>query len=84
MIVRIEGQASGVENIFGVSPRYADINWSGLPFSPAQFDTVTHIDQEAWTQELALHQTLSQQPAHHLPPALEATRTRIGERLAAA
>ena len=56
---------------------------SFAPFSQAQFDTVTHIDQEAWTQELALHQTLFQQLAHHLPPALEATRARIGERLAA-
>ncbi|MEY4266344.1 MAG: hypothetical protein RIS90_879 [Pseudomonadota bacterium] len=84
MIDRIEGQASGTDNIFGVSPNYAEINWTGLPFSPAQFDTVTHIDRDAWTQELALHQTLFQQLAHHLPPALEATRTRIGERLAAA
>ena len=84
MIDRIEGQTSGTENIFGVSPTYADINWSGLSFSAAQFDTVTHIDKAAWAQELTLHQALFEQLSHHLPTALQATRQRIGERLAVA
>jgi len=82
MIDRIDGQTSGTESIFGVSPTYADINWSGLSFSAAQFDTVTHIDKAAWAQELTLHQALFEQLSHHLPPALQATRQRIGERLA--
>ncbi len=83
MIDRLEGQAHGADNIFGVSPTYGEINWAGLDFSPAQFDTVTRFDKAAWTEELALHQTLFQQLAHHLPTALEHTRTAIGQRLAA-
>ena len=83
MIDRLEGQAQGADNIFGVSPTYAEINWAGLDFSPAQFATVTRFDKAAWTEELALHQTLFQQLAHHLPTALEHTRTAIGQRLAA-
>ncbi len=83
MIDRLEGQAHGADNIFGVSPTYGEINWAGLDFSPAQFDTVTRFDKAAWTEELALHQTLFQQLAHHLPTALEQTRTAIGQRLAA-
>ena len=83
MIDRLEGQAQGADNIFGVSPTYGEINWAGLDFSPAQFDTVTRFDKAAWTEELALHQTLFQQLAHHLPTALEHTRTAIGQRLAA-
>jgi len=83
MIDRLEGQAQGADNIFGVSPTYGEINWAGLDFSPAQFDTVTRFDKAAWTEELALHQTLFQQMAHHLPTALEHTRTAIGQRLAA-
>jgi phosphoenolpyruvate carboxykinase (GTP) len=83
MIDRLEGQAHGADNIFGVSPIYGEINWAGLDFSPAQFDTVTRFDKAAWTEELALHQTLFQQLAHHLPTALEQTRTAIGQRLAA-
>ena len=83
MIDRLEGQAQGADNIFGVSPTYDEINWAGLDFSPAQFDTVTRFDKAAWSEELALHQTLFQQLAHHLPTALEQTRTAIGQRLAA-
>ena len=83
MIDRLEGQAQGADNIFGVSPTYDEINWAGLDFSPAQFDTVTRFDKAAWTEELALHQTLFQQLAHHLPTGLEQTRTAIGQRLAA-
>ena len=83
MIDRLEGQAQGADNIFGVSPTYGEINWAGLDFSPAQFDTVTRFDKAAWSEELALHQTLFQQLAHHLPTALEHTRTAIGQRLAA-
>jgi len=83
MIDRLEGQAQGADNIFGVSPTYGEINWAGLDFSPAQFDTVTRFDKAAWTEELALHQTLFQQLAHHLPTGLEQTRTAIGQRLAA-
>jgi phosphoenolpyruvate carboxykinase (GTP) len=83
MIDRLEGQAQGADNIFGVSPTYGEINWAGLDFSQSQFDTVTRFDKPAWTEELALHQTLFQQLAHHLPTALEQTRTAIGQRLAA-
>jgi phosphoenolpyruvate carboxykinase (GTP) len=83
MIDRLEGQAQGADNIFGVSPTYGEINWAGLDFSPAQFDTVTRFDKAAWSEELALHQTLFKQLAHHLPTALEHTRTAIGQRLAA-
>jgi phosphoenolpyruvate carboxykinase (GTP) len=83
MIDRLEGQAHGADNIFGVSPTYGEINWAGLDFSPAQFDTVTRFDKTAWTEELALHQALFKQLAHHLPTALEQTRTAIGQRLAA-
>ena len=83
MIDRLEGQAHGADNIFGVSPTYDEITWAGLDFSPAQFETVTRFDKAAWTEELALHQALFQQLAHHLPAALEQTRTEIGLRLAA-
>ena len=83
MIDRIEGQGKGTEHVFGVSPTYADINWSGLDFSQAQFDTVTAIDKAAWQQELGLHAELFQQLAYHLPQALVDTKARIEQRLAA-
>ncbi len=36
----IEGTAKGEEHAFGVSPRYEDIDWSGLDFSREQFEQV--------------------------------------------
>jgi len=83
MIDRIEGGAKGQENVFGISPNYNELNWTGLNFSAEQFNTVTHVDKAAWTQELTLHEELFQQLAHHLPPELPATKAAIALRLAA-
>jgi phosphoenolpyruvate carboxykinase (GTP) len=83
MIDRIENQAQGAEHVFGVSPRYEDLNWTGLDFSAEQFETVTSIDKAAWQAELKLHTELFQQLAHHLPKELPATKAAIEQRLAA-
>ena len=81
MIERIEQKADGTEHVFGVSPRYEDLSWTGLDFSAAQYDTVTSIDKSAWRAELKLHDELFAQLAHHLPKELPATKTAIEERL---
>jgi phosphoenolpyruvate carboxykinase (GTP) len=83
MIDRIEGQAQGTENGFGVSPVYPEINWTGLDFSQQQFDTVTSIEPSAWVEELKLHTELFQQLAYHLPKELEETKAEFEMRLAA-
>jgi phosphoenolpyruvate carboxykinase (GTP) len=81
MIDRIEGKAKGLENVFGISPSYGELNWNGLNFTTEQFDTVTHIDKAAWQTELGLHDELFQQLAHHLPAELPATKLAIAHRL---
>ncbi|MFN3738607.1 phosphoenolpyruvate carboxykinase (GTP) [Hydrogenophaga sp.] len=83
MIDRIEGRGQGEEHAFGISPRYNDIHWNGLDFSPEQYNTVTHIDKAAWAQEMALHGELFAQLAYHLPQALQDTKAAIEKRLAA-
>jgi len=83
MIDRIEGRGQGVEHAFGTSPRYDDIQWNGLDFTRAQYDTVTAIDKAAWVKELELHAELFQQLAYHLPRELTDTKARIEQRLAA-
>jgi phosphoenolpyruvate carboxykinase (GTP) len=83
MIDRLEGQAQGQDNLFGVSPTYNEITWTGLDFSAEQFNTVTSIDKAAWTEELKLHDELFQQLAYHLPKELEETKAQIEKRLAA-
>ncbi|MBN9205819.1 phosphoenolpyruvate carboxykinase (GTP) [Methylibium petroleiphilum] len=82
MLERVQGSAQGSENVFGVSPRYEDLAWKGLDFTPEQFGSVIGVDRAAWQQELELHAELFAQLAHHLPPELPATKARIEQRLA--
>ena len=83
MIDRIEGVAKGKENVFGISPNYEEITWTGLNFTPEQFKTVTHIDKAAWVEELKLHEELFKQLAYHLPAEMTATKAALAERLEA-
>ena len=83
MIDRIEGTAKGVDQPFGVSPTYEELNWTGLNFSKDQFNTITSFDKAAWQAELKLHTELFTQLKHHLPQELEATRLKLEQRLAA-
>ncbi|MBK9572489.1 MAG: phosphoenolpyruvate carboxykinase (GTP) [Rhodoferax sp.] len=82
MIDRIEGTAKGTATGFGVAPQYGEINWTGLDFSQAQFDSVTSLDKDAWKQEFTLHAELFTQLAHHLPKELVATKAQLEQNLA--
>ena len=83
MIDRIEGTAQGTENGFGVSPAYSEITWTGLDFTPAQFESVTSLDKAVWKEEFALHTELFNQLAYHLPTALVDTKARLEKQLTA-
>jgi phosphoenolpyruvate carboxykinase (GTP) len=82
MIGRVEGDAQGRHNLFGITPRYEDLNWDGLDFTPAQYELATGIDHEAWRAELGMHAELFEQLAHHLPTAMTSTKADIEARLA--
>ncbi|AQV96120.1 phosphoenolpyruvate carboxykinase [Cupriavidus necator] len=81
MIDRVEGKGQGAEHVFGTSPRYEDLNWNGVDFTPAQFTQVTSIDRDAWQQELVLHDELFTKLQHRLPQALAQARAALGKRL---
>ena len=83
MVGRLEGKANGVENAFGLSPNYEDINWNGLNFTKDQFQSVIGIDKAAWAQELKLHDELFTQLSYNLPAAMPATKAKLEQRLAA-
>jgi phosphoenolpyruvate carboxykinase (GTP) len=83
MLGRIDGTAGGEENVFGTSPRYEDLRWTGLDFGREQFASVIGIDRAAWQAELKLHAELFKQLEHGLPAALPATMAKIEERLSA-
>jgi phosphoenolpyruvate carboxykinase (GTP) len=81
MLERVEGTGGGVENIFGTTPRYGDISWDGLPFTPEEFETITSIDKDAWRAELKLHAELFDKLAYHLPQELKDNMAKLEQRL---
>jgi len=82
MLARLEGKATGVEQVFGISPQYADLNWHGVSFSPEQFETVMSIDKADWQVELGLHEALFDMLKHRLPNELVTAREALSQRVA--
>jgi len=70
MLNRIEGKAQGSEHVFGITPRYEDLDWSGMDFSEDKFKKITSIDLDAWRKEFQLHSDLFELLAHGLPQRL--------------
>ncbi|CAJ49235.1 phosphoenolpyruvate carboxykinase (GTP) [Bordetella avium] len=83
MLGRLSGEAGGQEQVFGISPSYGDVDWTGLEFTPDQFQQVISVEAPAWREELALHGELFEQLAQGLPPALSRAKADIEHRLAA-
>jgi phosphoenolpyruvate carboxykinase (GTP) len=83
MVGRIEGSSEGSDHAFGTSPRYEDLDWTGLDFSKEQFEHAISIDADAWHQELALHTELFEKLADRLPAALRRSRDALEKRLSA-
>ncbi len=82
IVHRVEGTAEGELNAFGTTPRYDDLDWSGLTFDRASYARVTDLDTASWAGELELHDALFQQLAYRLPDELPQVRQRIAARLA--
>jgi phosphoenolpyruvate carboxykinase (GTP) len=81
MLLRIENQAQGVEHVFGLTPRYNDLDWNGLSFSQEQYAQVTSVDAQELREEFALHAELFSKLSHGMPEALKETKTQLEHRL---
>ncbi|MDW8403725.1 phosphoenolpyruvate carboxykinase (GTP) [Chloroflexus sp.] len=77
IIERAHGQAVSVETPIGWVPRYEDIDWRGLDFSPSQFDQVMECDVSEWQQEILLHEELFIKLYNRLPKELLSVRDLI-------
>jgi len=84
MVARVDGvTGNGVEHVFGTTPTYDDLDWTGIDFSREQFETVTSIDRAGWEQEFGLHAELFAKLQDKLPPRLEEIKADLEKRLAA-
>jgi phosphoenolpyruvate carboxykinase (GTP) len=84
VVERCQGRARAVETPLGLMPRFEDLNWRGLEkLSPAQYSELTRFEPSGWRDELKSHDELFEKLGTHVPPALEAGRGRMHEKLAA-
>jgi phosphoenolpyruvate carboxykinase (GTP) len=74
VIRRAKGQARAFEGPLGWTPKYDDIDWTGLNFTKEQFREVMRVDREEWFQEIASHNELFFKLYDRLPRDLTAIR----------
>jgi phosphoenolpyruvate carboxykinase (GTP) len=84
IVERCQGRGQGADTALGVMPRYEDLNWNGLEkMTAARFAELSEVNAAAWKDELHSHDELFARLGARLPPALEARRGRMHEKLAA-
>ena len=74
MVDRVHGRANAHQTKFGWAPDREDLEWSGLDFSAAHYQQVTHLDGESWSQELISHGDLFEKLKSRLPKELTLQR----------
>jgi phosphoenolpyruvate carboxykinase (GTP) len=70
IVDRVRGRAQGKETPIGWTPYFDDINWKGLDFPQATFDTLQTVDRAQWKQEIMGHEELFLLLHDHLPPEM--------------
>ncbi len=70
VIDRAHGRALGKETPIGWTPRYEDIEWTGMDFPKEKFDELQAFDHDAWRQEVLGHDELFLVLYDHLPPEM--------------
>jgi phosphoenolpyruvate carboxykinase (GTP) len=53
IVDRANGHAASIEGPLGWMPRYHDLDWRGLDYPEARFESLMAVDREAWTNEIA-------------------------------
>ncbi|MCA1997836.1 MAG: phosphoenolpyruvate carboxykinase domain-containing protein, partial [Armatimonadetes bacterium] len=67
IVERVRGEAHAVESPIGWMPRYEDVDWSGLDFSPETFRRMMAVDREQWQAEILAQTELFNRLYDRLP-----------------
>lgn len=67
IVERVNGEVSAIESPIGWMPKYEDIDWGELKFTPEQYDKVMEVDREAWKVEILAHEELFSKMFDKLP-----------------
>src|SRR5687767_3277018 len=82
IVDRVEGRADATPAPIGAVPRYSDLEWSGLDFTPEQFEQLMKIDSAEWDHEVKSQEDLFKLLGDRLPKELVAQREALLARLA--
>ena len=84
IVDRCSGRAQGSDTLLGIIPRFEDLSWTGMErFDRPRYEEIACVDEKLWGEELKSHDELFGRLAGHVPPALEARRGTMREKLAA-
>jgi phosphoenolpyruvate carboxykinase (GTP) len=67
IVLKSRGEVNAVESPIGWMPTYDDMDWTGLDFTPEQFESIMSIDREEWKAELLQHAELFERMYDKLP-----------------
>ncbi len=67
IVDRVHGNGYAIESPLGWMPRYEDLDWTGLDFSPEKFYELMKVDREAWKREVSSHESLFSRLYDKLP-----------------
>lgn len=82
IVDRVRGRATDVaESPFGYSPRYQDLNWSGLNFPADKFAKIMDIDRKEAEAEAKDQEELFNRFGDRLPDEIEQQRLAVLKRL---
>jgi phosphoenolpyruvate carboxykinase (GTP) len=70
IVDRARGRALAMETPIGWMPRYEDIDWTGIEFSPEAFARLQLVDRNAWRAEVMGHEELFLDLHDRLPKEL--------------
>jgi len=67
VVERVYGERVSIESPIGWVPRYEDIDWGALNFTPEQYEAVMDVDRELWKNEILAHEELFARMYDKLP-----------------
>ncbi len=77
----IQGEAGAEETVFGMSPRYENLNWTGLDYSSEKFAELMALEKEASVKEVESQSVMFDELGDALPKAMIVQRDKALDRL---